>query len=143
MTELTFSLRRKNMDALSIPSHSPMWPNFWESFPYGDLVSSQGQYQNSVEVVLERLPPDQQTILLDLLDLQWVVFVEQLAILSTHQLVAELEGKLDTADARLQINSNLRGQFRLPGRNLRNALMAMPPGSLIEKIEAKPQQGTP
>ena len=106
-------------------------------------MSSQGQYQNSVEVVLERLPPDQQIILLDLLDLQWVVFVEQLAILSTHQLVAELEGKLDTADARLQINSNLRGQFRLPGRNLRNALMAMPPGSLIEKIEAKPQQGTP
>lgn len=78
MTELTFSASKKYGCTVYTVS-PPMWPNFWESFPYGDLVSSQGQYQNSVEVVLEKTSARPTNNPLDLLDLQWVVFVEQLA----------------------------------------------------------------
>lgn len=116
------------------------WECFWKDFPYGDLRSSQGQYQQSVIDALLILPKEQQVVLLDLLDLQWMAYAEQLSIISSHDLAQALAHQADTTFARLQINSNLRGKFGLPRRDMRGALMRLAPGEVLDKIESASKQ---
>jgi hypothetical protein len=103
------------------------WENFHEVFPFGYLDIREGEYYQLVMKVLDHLPSDdQRTLLLDLLDAQWCVFVEQLWI--AHELGGDPErfaGENHFALARLQIDSNIRGERHLPPKDGRRAMMSL------------------
>lgn len=110
------------------------WQSFWRCFPFGDLSLREKDYADSVETVLESISTLERAVLLDLLDLQWVAYVEQLSILASYSLSGDASGKAEFAFARLQINENLRSRFRIPPRRLRGALLNIPSGTLLDKI---------
>lgn len=109
------------------------WADFWHLFPYADLESSQGEYKKAVQTALKALSPKEQGVLLDLLDLQWVAYLEQLAILSSRELLDGLEGLQDTVATRLQIHSNFRDGVGAR-RDMRRALLKIPPGGVLDKL---------
>jgi hypothetical protein len=52
-------------------------------FPFGFLGIREGEYVELVEMALDSLTtPDDQTLLMDLLDMQWYVYCEQLGFAS-------------------------------------------------------------
>ena len=59
---------------------------------------------------------------MDLLDLQWVAFVQQLWFIGDETGVPEV-GKNHFAVARLQINANIRIERGLPERNMLREMM--------------------
>ena len=49
-----------------------------KEFSHGFLAEREGDYVERVENFLNKYPESQQALILDLLDLQWIAFVQQL-----------------------------------------------------------------
>lgn len=104
-----------------------LWECFREVFPFGYLDLREGEYHQLVNEALDILPDDKQrTLLLDLLDAQWCVFVEQLWI--AHECGSDpnrFVGESHFALARLQIDTNIRGERDLPMKDGRKAMISL------------------
>jgi hypothetical protein len=109
--------------------------DFTEIFPYGFLGESEGEYVNRVENILGQLPPEQHSLLLDLLDLQWVSYIQQLWFISDEIGKDGDTGKIHFVLARMQINSNIRREQGLRERNMRDALMRFSYCDLLVLLE--------
>ena len=96
--------------------------SFTEEFPYGFLKEREADYIERVQKYCDHVSSDQRDLVLDLLDLQWVSFIQQIWLI-TDKTGAEEAGKIHFALARLQINSNIRNDLGLPPRNMRDALV--------------------
>jgi len=110
------------------------WQSFWQSFRFGDLSIREKDYADSVADALLSMPEHERVILLDLLDLQWIAYVEQLSILVDKGIKEEFAGRAEFAFARIQINENLRARFDINPRHLRSALLNIPSGTLLDRI---------
>lgn len=95
--------------------------DFASAFPYGFLGEREGEYVNRVEAYLSKLPAEKQSLVIDLLDLQWLSYVQQLWLIS-DETGNEDPGRVHFVLARMQINSNIRRDHGLPHRNIRDAL---------------------
>jgi hypothetical protein len=109
---------------------------FLDAFPFGNMNEREGEYVVKVEGILKGLPTEDQSLLMELLDLQWTVVVEQLGLINTFKENPSRPGRADAAMARLQINSNIRREHGLPGRDMRSALLKIRAGDLLDHIEA-------
>jgi hypothetical protein len=101
------------------------WEEFREIFPFGFLGLREGEYAKLVDAALDSLPNDRErTVLLDLLDAQWCIYVEQLWI--AHEFGRNPErflGENHFALARLQMSVNIRLARGLPNKDGRRAMM--------------------
>ena len=89
-----------------------------------------------VATILKGLPTEDQSLLMELLDLQWTVVVEQLGLINRFKENPSHPGRVDAAMARLQINSNIRREHGLRDRDMRSALLKIQAGDLLDHIEA-------
>jgi len=105
------------------------WASFQELFPFGYLKITEGQYLQLVNAVLDALPDDRQrSLLLDLLDTQWCVFIEQKWIAREFNSDPNLFiGINHFALARLQIGSSMRAERNLGYKDGRRAMMSLNP----------------
>ena len=102
------------------------WGRLREFFPFGDFSLREGQYQELVLAVIDRLSTDEdRNLLMDLLDTQWCVYVEQLWVQQGHTARDQFAGEAHFAVARLQIHSNVRLQKGLQRRDARRAMLAL------------------
>ena len=101
------------------------WEEFQDIFPFSFLDIGEGEYVQLVNAVLDQLPDDvERTVLLNLLDIQWNVYVEQLWV--AHEFGNDpkrFAGESHFALARLQIDSNIRLERGLPRKDGRRAMM--------------------
>jgi len=102
---------------------------------FDELMEREGQYVDRIKAMTNGLTPEHMELFFDMLDLKWLALVEQLGIARGLSEDASFAGELDVAMARLQLNSNLRMEFKLPPRNMRNTLMKIPAGNLLSVIE--------
>jgi len=96
--------------------------DFTQQFPYGFLGEREAEYVNNVQKYVDQFEQDQRDLVIDLLDLQWVSYIQQIWLI-TDRTGSEEAGKIHFALARLQINSNIRNDLGLPPRNMRDALV--------------------
>ena len=120
------------------------WAQFRDVFPFGFLGIREGQYQQLLDVVLDCLPTDDdRSLLLDLLDAQWCIFIEQLWI--AHERTGNPElfaGEVHFALARLQMSSNIRHARQLPEKDGRRAMLSMTRHeTLLDRITASTPGG--
>jgi hypothetical protein len=89
-------------------------------FPFGFLGIREGEYAELVEMALDSLStPDDQTLLMDLLDVQWHVYCEQLGFARDRSDDPEsLVGLMHFAEARIQIDENVRCSRGLPSKRI-------------------------
>ena len=95
---------------------------FTEEFSYGFLGEKEVEYVERIENFLNKYSETQHALIMDLLDLQWVAFVQQLWFIGDETGVSEV-GKNHFAVARLQINANIRIERGLPERNMLREMM--------------------
>jgi len=93
---------------------------FLDAFPYAHLNEREGEYVDKVEANLKALSKEDQSLLMELLDLQWTVVVEQLGLLDRFNKNSSHPGRVSVAMARLQINSNIRREYGLCNRDMRS-----------------------
>lgn len=107
---------------MSLMNRPNIWKDFSRIFPYGDIALLEGEYQALVENTLNSICGEEgRNLLIDLLDTQWIAFVEQ------QFLLAEICGKegeplyhnAPLAMARIEINDNIRRANGLKKRNVR------------------------
>lgn len=103
------------------------WDRFQALFPFGYLGIREGQYVRLVEAALRSINDvSEQSLFMDLLDLQWCAYLEQLRVMASFSKDEDAYlGEIHLADARLQIGSNIRNQFELPEKNLRRLMMSV------------------
>ena len=95
---------------------------FTEEFSYGFLGEREGKYIERVANFLNKYSEPQHALIMDLLDLQWVSFVQQLWFIGDETGLPDA-GKNHFAVARLQINANIRAERGLPDRNMLREMM--------------------
>ena len=115
---------------------------FGREFKYGFLGEREGDYIRRVQSYIEYLPEDQKSLVLDLLNLQWVSFIQQLWF------VGDVTGKPDHGKihftlARMEINSEIRRENNLPERNMRNALYRLSYKDVLHILESAPDIPAP
>ena len=124
----------------SLESDGFRWERIRDYFPFGDVALREGNYQRLVQAALAAIKkPDEQQLLLDLLDAQACVFTEQVWVANE---MAEKGGipqpfsiEAHFSTAWLQINSNLRFEHRLQPRDARSAMLKLqPPETLASRI---------
>ena len=103
------------------------WDRFQAFFPFGYLGIREGQYSQLVEAALRSMSDGRErSLLMDLLDLQWCTYLEQLwAMASVSKEADAYVGEMHFVDARLQLGSNIRREFNLPKKDLRHLMMSM------------------
>lgn len=132
---------RSGADAIaSVQRDGFDWKLLREYFRFTDSWLSEGQYEQLLSACLRSIEaPDGQLALLDMLDLQYAVFLEQVAV--QEQMLGHEED--DEASpiafgervmAYLQINHNHRPDFGIGYRSARSALLETPPGHLIRRL---------
>jgi hypothetical protein len=156
-------LRRPEDEMESILQEGFDWRRIRDYFPFDDSWLSEGEYRRLLDTALKAITnPDDREALLDMLDLQYSVFLEQVA-LQDRILVriagekAEAEEALGAASARrsryhsieddvesaafgervmtyLQINSGYRRGTQMRRRSARSALLETLPGTLIDRL---------
>lgn len=103
------------------------WERFQALFPFGFLGIREGEYVQLVEAALRSISDAaEQSHFMDLLDMQWCTYLEQLWAMSSFsndedRFVGESEG----VNARLQIGSHIRRDFNLPQKDLRKLMMSV------------------
>ncbi len=95
-----------------------------EEFSYGFLGEREGEYVERVKSFLNKYPKTQNALIMNLLDLQWVSFIQQLWFIGDETGSPDV-GKNHFAVARLQINANIRGERRSPDRNMLREMMRL------------------
>lgn len=106
------------------------WDRFQEYFPFGNLELREGEYLSLVEAALESFATkDDRQLLLDLLDIQWCVFIEQVWVANerTHDTLTGAE----MAHARIAIGESLRRKHELPLRRVRKAMFRLREGDTL------------
>lgn len=103
------------------------WDRFQALFPFGYLGIREGEYAQLVEAALRSIDDvSEQSLFMDLLDLQWCTYLEQLwAMASFSNEEDAYIGERYCVNARLQIDSNIRGDFDLPKKDLRHVMMSV------------------
>jgi hypothetical protein len=132
---------RSGADAIaSVERDGFDWKLLREYFRFNDSWLSEGQYDTLVSACLRSIDaPDDQHALIDMLDLQYAVFLEQVAVQQ------RMLGHVDDDEASpiafgervmayLQINHNHRPDFGIGYRSARSALLETPPGHLIQRL---------
>ena len=115
---------------------------FTEEFSYGFLGEREGEYFERVANFLNKYSEPQHALIMDLLDLQWVAFVQQLWFIGDETGSPDA-GKNHFAMARLQINANIRTERGLPDRNMRREMMRIEYCDVLRMLEnAERRQGT-
>ena len=89
---------------------------FTKEFSYGFLGEREGEYVERVANFLNKYSEPQHALIMDLLDLQWVAFVQQLWFIRDE--TGFVQERNHSAVARLQIDSNIRWERGLPPRNM-------------------------
>lgn len=100
------------------------WPDFQAVFPFGFLGIREKEYLELVKIAAVSLQSrDERSLLFDMLDMQWVTYLEQLWV--ANELGGNQErfaGECHFADARLVINDKVRVELELGERKIRQAL---------------------
>ena len=121
-----------NESMASLEAEGFVWGRFPEYFPFGDIRLGEGNYQRLVERALSLLDnPEQQAVLLSLLDAQTCVRLEQIWVQGEQDPADALPVHGHILSAWLQINSNIRFALGLPDRDLRGAMLGLPRGEML------------
>ena len=107
---------------------------FTKEFSYGFLGEREGEYVERVANFLNKYSEPQHALIMDLLDLQWVAFVQQLWFIG-EETGSPDAGKNHFAVARLQINANIRAERGLPDRNMRREMMRIEYCDVLRMLE--------
>ena len=106
------------------------WTHLREIFPFGAVELREGNYQRLLIKSVETSKTDEErALLLDLLDAQACVFLEQVWV--QNEKLGDGDKPPFMMDAHfssawLQINSNIRLQYNLPGKNGRQMMLNLP-----------------
>jgi hypothetical protein len=108
-------------------------------FKFTDEWLSEGQYDKMLAVALASIENDVgKDILLDMLDLQYAVFLEQVALQKSMLGEAECEENCiafgERVMAYLQANANHRPRTTYSRKSARTALLEIPPGQMIQRL---------
>ena len=106
------------------------WAHLREIFPFGAVELREGNYQRLLVKSIETCKSDEErALLLDILDAQACVFLEQVWT-QNEQLGGGEEPpfRIDAhfSSAWLQINSNIRWEFKLPRKDGRRMMLNLP-----------------
>ena len=107
---------------------------FTKEFSYGFLGESEGAYVKRVANFLNKYSEPQHALIMDLLDLQWVAYVQQLWFIGDETGSPDI-GKNHFAVARLQINANIRAERVLPDRNMLREMMRIESCDVLRMLE--------
>lgn len=101
------------------------WHRFQEIFPFGFLGIREGEYAKLVEAAALSLPSEKERVLLiDMLDMQWIAYLEQLWAANEFGDDPErFAGECHFADARLQIDDSVRINLEIQPRGTRTKLL--------------------
>ena len=113
------------------------WGLFRQYFPFADVGLREGNYQKAVTKCLDLLDlVDEKELLLDLLDANKAVFLEQLWIENEKSEAGRDKNQftLHLLLAQLQINSNLRNEYHLPHRDMRQRMMNIGTDNTIARV---------
>jgi len=115
------------------------WRFVREYFRFTDAWLSEGQYGKMLELALASIGEDVgRNILLDMLDLEYAVFLEQVAL--QERMLGEKACEEDSVAfgervmAYLQINANHRPLSGRSRKSARSALFEISPGMLIDRL---------
>ena len=135
--EPMFSHPEEAMKAIEQDGFS--WRLVREYFRFNDDWLSEGEYGKMLDLALASIASDEERkVLLDMLDLQYAVFLEQVAL--QEQMLGEAACDEDSVAfgervmAYLQINSNNRHGANRSRKSARSALFEIPPGALISRL---------
>lgn len=103
------------------------WERFQALFPFGFLGLREGEYVQLVEAALRSISDAaEQSHFMDLLDMQWCAYLEQLWAMSSFSNGEDrFAGESEGVNARLQIGSNIRRQYNLPRKDLRHVMLSI------------------
>ena len=107
---------------------------FTKEFSYGFLGEREGEYVERIANFLNKYSEPQHALIMDLLDLQWVAFVQQLWFIGDETGSPDA-GKNHFAVARLQINANIRAERGLPDRNMLREMMRIESCDVLRMLE--------
>lgn len=115
------------------------WRLVREYFQFTDAWLSEGEYDCLLEAALRSIDSNEgQNTLLDMLDLQYAVFLEQVALQERMLGISACEDESvafgERVMAYLQINSNHRPDSTRWRKSARSALLETPPGQLIQRL---------
>mgnify|MGYP003383349433 CR=1 FL=1 len=115
------------------------WRLVREYFRFTDAWLSEGQYGKLLDLALASIENDvDRNVLLDMLDLEYAVFLEQVALQERMlgQAACDEESVAfgERVMAYLQINSNNRPGSNRSRKSARSALFEIPPGTLISRL---------
>ena len=115
------------------------WRLVREYFRFTDNWLSEGQYGKLLDLALNSIGHDEgRNVLLDMLDLEYAVFLEQVALqermLGRDACDVERVAFGDRVMAYLQCNANYRPASGLFRKSARSALFEIPPGTLIRRL---------
>jgi len=123
----------------SIEQDGFSWRLVREYFRFTDDWLSEGQYGKMLELALASIENDEgRNVLLDMLDLEYAVFLEQVAL--QERMLGKAACDEDSVAfgervmAYLQINSNYRPGPNWSRKSARSALFEIPPGTLISRL---------
>jgi len=115
------------------------WRLVRDYFRFTDDWLSEGQYEKMLELALASIENDEgRNVLLDMLDLEYAVFLEQVAL--QERMLGEAACDEDSVAfgervmAYLQSNSNNRPGSNWSRKSARSALFEIPPGTLILRL---------
>ncbi len=134
---LLFSCPEQAMNSIEQDGFS--WRLVREYFRFTDDWLSEGQYGKMLDLALACIDNDEgRNVLLDMLDLEYVVFLEQVALqeLMLGDVACNEESVAfgERVMAYLQINSNNRPRTRGSQISARKALFEIEPGTLISRL---------
>jgi len=127
-------------DAMTSIKHDGFnWRLVREYFRFTDSWMSEGQYERMLEIALASIGNDEdRNVLLDMLDLQYAVYLEQVALqermLGMDANEDESVAFSERVMAYLQINSNNRPESSRSRRSARAAMFEIPPGQMIHHL---------
>ncbi len=115
------------------------WRLVREYFRFTDDWLSEGQYGKMLDMALASLQNDEdRNVLLDMLDLEYAVFLEQVALqermLGPAVCEEESVAFSERVMAYLQINANNRPSSTVFSKSARTVLLESPPGKLIHRL---------
>ncbi len=115
------------------------WRLVRDYFRFTDDWLSESQYGKMLDLALASIESDEgRNVLLDMLDLEYAVFLEQVALQERMlgPVACEKESVAfgERVMAYLQINANSRPRSTSFRKSARTALLEMPPGQLIERL---------
>jgi hypothetical protein len=122
------------------------WAHLREIFPFGAVELREGNYQRLLVKSIETCKSDEErALLLDILDAQACVFLEQVWTQNEQLGGGEKPPFMMDAlfsSAWLQINSNIRWDFKLPRKDGRQMMLNLPRGETLFDRMLNPANNT-